>query len=83
MKKFTPKEILVHHKNTHPGVKIVKVTTTRYYEIPRHSGTDSAALMKEWFEDFAVTSSHAFRDGSLLIHDFNNDAKIIDPEQEL
>jgi hypothetical protein len=72
------KAILEYHKEKNKGVKIVKVTTTRYYEIPTYTSQDSDELLKEWFERFNTTSTHAFRDGSLLIQHFNGDAKVLD-----
>jgi len=70
-------KILDSHRERNSGVTIVKITTTRYYEIPKHSSTNKEALMNEWFEDFSPSSSHAFRDGSLLIEHFNDDAEIV------
>ena len=71
------KRILDFHKKKHPGVKLVKVTITRYYQIPAGTSTPAEDLLKEWFEEFSTTRTHAFRDGSLLIDHFNDDAKII------
>jgi len=33
------KQILEHHVSTRPGTLLVKVTTTRYYEIPPGTST--------------------------------------------
>ena len=63
-------------KKAHPGVKIVKVTTTRWYEIPAGTSTNDTELLKEWFEETPITRSHAFRDTSLLMEHFNRDEKI-------
>jgi len=70
------KAALEFHKENNPGVKIIKVTTTRYYAIPKYAAKNSEEILKEWFEKYDATSSHAFRDGSLLIQHFNNDAII-------
>jgi hypothetical protein len=76
------KKILDYHKTSHPGVKIVTVTTTRYYEIPAYASTPTEELLEEWFKEFSSTRSHAFRDQSLLIEHFNDDAKIIEEFNE-
>jgi hypothetical protein len=70
------KEILKYHKEKFPGVKLVKVTTTRWYEIPVCTSTPAGEIVKEWFKESPIHKSHAFRDGSLLIEYFNDDAKI-------
>jgi hypothetical protein len=58
------------------GVKIIKVTTTIYYQIPKGTSLETNELLKEWFKDFSVDRRHAFRDSYLLIEHFNDDAKI-------
>jgi hypothetical protein len=77
------KEILKDHADKYPGVKFVKITTTRWYEIPANSSTPPEELLEEWFKKFSISRTHAFRDGSLLIEHFNDDAKIIDFETNL
>jgi hypothetical protein len=72
----TIKKILQYHKLMNKGVKIIKVTTTRYYQIPEGTSLETNELLKEWFKDFPVDRRHAFRDSSLLIEHFNDDAKI-------
>lgn len=72
-------KILKFHQETNPGVTIVEVTTTRWYEIPVGSSTPINELLEEWFKNKPVSKSHAGRDGSLLVECFNDDAKIIDP----
>lgn len=67
------KAILKFHREKNPGVKIIKVTTTRYYEIPSYSSTPVSDLLKEWFHDYPLERHHAFRESSLLIQHFNND----------
>lgn len=63
------KEILQYHSHKHPTTTIVKVIVERWYEIPvNYSRTEE--LLKEWFQDFSPSSSHAFRDDSLLIQKF-------------
>jgi len=69
------KKILEYHKEQHPGVKFIKVTTTRWYEIPAGTSNESE-LLEEWFKEFPASKGHAFRDGSLLLEHFNDDAKI-------
>jgi len=76
------KTILDYHRTEHPGVKIVTVTLTRYYEIPAYASTPAEELLKEWFKEFSSTRPHAFRDQSLLIEHFNDDAKIIEEIHE-
>lgn len=71
------KEILKFHRGKFPGSKIVKVTTTRYYEIREGSSEKPEDLIEEWFSKYPVSRSHAYRDGSLLIEHFNNDAGVI------
>jgi hypothetical protein len=70
--------ILRGHKKRFSGSRFVKVTTTRWYEIPAGTSEDAEDLITEWFLDTPISRSHAFRDGSLLIEHFNDDAKIAD-----
>jgi hypothetical protein len=72
------KSILKYHKDIHPGVKLVKVTLTRYYEIPVYTSTPAEELLEEWFKEFPSTRCHAFRDASLLIEHFNDDGKVVE-----
>jgi hypothetical protein len=72
------KNILNFHVKQNPGVKLVKVTTTRWYEIPAYSSTEPQELLKEWFKETPIGRGHAFRDGSLLLEHFNDDEKIVD-----
>jgi hypothetical protein len=74
------KKILNYHREHCPGVTIVKVTTTKYYEIPAGSSIPTSELLKEWFEDNPTSKRHAFRDSSLLIDHWNNDAKVLEEE---
>ena len=75
------KAILKEHvKKT--GAKIVKVTTTKYYEIPASPFKTPTELMDEWFKKFSISRSHAFRDASLLIEHFNEDCQIINVNEE-
>lgn len=72
------KSILEFHKKKHPGVKLVKVTTTRWYEIPAGTSMSDDELLQDWFKNTPTTRSHAFRDGSLLVEYFNNDEKVLE-----
>ena len=72
------KEILEFHTKNHPGTKIVEVTTTRWCEIPVGSYSSDSEIIDEWFNKTSINRSHAFRDGSLIIEKFNNDAKVLD-----
>ena len=74
------KEILNYHVETHKGVKLVKVTTTRWYEIPEGTSTPDSEILTEWFANTSISRRHAFRDSSLLLEYFNNDAKISSPD---
>ena len=62
-----------HQKKT--GCKIVKVTTTRWYEIPVGTSTPDSEIIDEWFKKTPISRSHAFRDRSLLIECFNDDVE--------
>jgi hypothetical protein len=76
------KEILKYHSEKNPGVKIVKVTTTRYYEIPASASTPANELMKEWFHDYPLERHHAFREHSQLIEHFNGDEEIVEMDEK-
>lgn len=69
-------EILKEHKKINPTVELVKVTITRWYEIPKYSLESNPDILKEWFQEFSINRSHAFRDNSVLLQYFNNDEKI-------
>jgi uncharacterized protein YbaR (Trm112 family) len=78
-------KLLEYHKSKNQGVRFLKITTTRWYEIPDGSITDEKSqhyfnneeeLIDEWFKKNSIGHSHAFRDGSLLLQYFNDDAKI-------
>jgi hypothetical protein len=71
------RQILNAHVTKHPGTKIIKVTSTHYYGIPGYSSEDPKDLIEEWFSKYPISRSHAYRDGSLLISHFNEDASII------
>lgn len=72
------KKLLQGHKKAYPDAKIVAVTTTRYYHIPEGTSTPVPELLEEWFKKTPISQSHAFRDQSLLIEVFEDNAKIID-----
>jgi hypothetical protein len=81
IKKQDIKKTLENHLTSHPGSKLVKVTTTRWYEIPAGTSTPDGELLKEWFDTTPISRSHAFRDGSLLLEIFNDDATICSKEK--
>ena len=72
------KNILNLHVEQNPGVKLVKVTTTRWYEIPASSSEKPEDLLQEWFRKCSINRSHSFRDSSLLVEHFNDDQKVVD-----
>jgi len=74
------RKILESHLANNPGKKLVKVTTTRWYQIG--SSEDESRLLDEWFKKFSPSASHAYRDHSLLIEHFNDDAKVVDLSAE-
>lgn len=76
------KKILKFHKKSNPGVTVVKVTTTRYYEIREGSSEKPEYLMEEWFKKYSPFRSHAYRDGSLLVEHFNDDAEIVTIDEQ-
>jgi hypothetical protein len=69
--------ILICHKKNNPGCKIVKVTISRWYEIPPGTSTSDSEIIEEWFKKTPVSKCHAFRDNSLLIQCFNDDPTIV------
>lgn len=72
-------KILNYHKANNPDIDIIKVTTTRYYEIPKESVRSARKredLLKEWFDTYSATSNHAYRDSSLLLQHFNDDIEV-------
>jgi len=75
------KNILDYHVQKNPGVRLVKVTTTRWYEIPAGSSGRPDDLLQEWFCTCSATKRHAFRDDSLLLEYFNDDQKITDTDE--
>ena len=75
------KKILDYHLQKNVGSRLVKVTTTRWYEIPTGTSTSPEELLKEWFENFPVTRSHNFRDGSLLMEYFNEDHRLVSKDE--
>lgn len=77
------KKLLQSHKKVYPDAKIVAVTTTRYYQIPEGTSTPVPELLEEWFKKTPISQSHAFRDQSLLIELFENNATIIDVDVDL
>ena len=74
------RQILNAHVAKYPGTRIVKVTSTHYYEVPGGSSEDPQDLIHEWFPTFSISRGHAYRDGSLLISHFNDDARVITTE---
>jgi hypothetical protein len=74
------KDILNFHTKKNPGAKLVKVTLTRWYEIPATSSEDHKELMQEWFDKYPSTRPHAYRDHSLLVEYFNGDHRIVDKD---
>jgi len=61
--------------------RVIKVTTTRYYEIRKgYTSQTISELSEEWFKEYG-NSSHAFRDGSLAFEIFNDDAVEIKGEK--
>jgi hypothetical protein len=72
------KDILNFHTKKNPGSKLVKVTLTRWYEIPGTSSEVPEELMAEWFNKYPSTRPHAYRDHSLLVEYFNGDHKIVE-----
>lgn len=75
------KKLLQGHKKAYPDAKIIAVTTTRYYQIPEGTSTPVPELLEEWFKKTPIHQTHAFRDQSLLVEHFNDNVKIIEPDQ--
>lgn len=46
----------------------IRVTLTIDYLLPNYESQDPKKLAKEWFEDFQLHQSHAYRDGSKIGH---------------
>jgi hypothetical protein len=74
------KKLLQGHKRAYPNCTIVRVTTTRYYQIPEGTSTPVPELLKEWFKKTPVTQVHAFREHSLLIEHFEDNATVVEPD---
>lgn len=65
-------------------IKILKVIVSKYYLIPilddgrtKINGWDMKQVIKDWFEDYPMSSSHATRD----THEIGNSEKVIDVTQ--
>jgi len=46
----------------------IRVTFTMDYLIPHYESKTPEEIAKEWFEDFQLYGSHAYRDGSKIGH---------------
>jgi hypothetical protein len=75
MKEQIKKILKFHQEKT--GCKLIKVTTTKYYQISAGTSTEPEVLIEEWFKKFPISRSHAGRDSSILVEHFNDDAEII------
>ena len=59
--------LLKRHLKIHPGSKVVRVTITRWYEIPAGNSTPDKELMNEWFKEYPLSRHHAYRESSVLL----------------